>query len=333
MVSIGYGLLSEEHDGPTLVRNAQRAEEVGFSFALISDHYHPWTNAQGQSTFVWSILGAIAQATERLIVGTGVTCPTMRIHPAIIAQAAATVAQLMPGRFYLGVGSGERLNEHIIGEHWPEPFIRQDMLEEAIEVMRTLWQGGVQSHYGEFFTVEKARIFSLPDDLPPIFLGTSGPRGAAMAGESCDGFIGTSPDKKVIQAFQETGNQGPRIALMHLGYAESEEAGRRLMKEQWPNAALRGQLGQELALPADFEAATRTVREDDFPDLIPFGPDPDRVVQTVRQYVDAGFDHVVLHQVGKDQDSFLTWMRDEVLPKLDAQPASEALGRQMPTPR
>lgn len=328
MVSIGYGLLSEEHTGPQLVANAQRAEEVGFSFALISDHYHPWTNAQGQSTFVWSTLGAIAQATERLIVGTGVTCPTVRIHPAIIAQAAATVAQLMPGRFYLGVGSGERLNEHILGDPWPEPFVRQDMLEEAIEVIRTLWEGGTQSHYGDFFTVQDARIYSLPDQLPPILLGTSGPRGATLAGEACDGLIGTAPDADLVKTFEGTGNPGPKVALMHLAYAESERAGRRLMKEQWPNAGLTGQLGQELGRPEDFEAACATVREEDFSDKIPCGPDPDAVVRAVQSYVDAGFDHVVLHQVGKDQAGFFTFMEREVMPKLDAQPASSALGRQ-----
>ena len=167
---IGYALSSEEHAPADLVRYARLAEERGFTYALISDHFHPWTDRQGQSPFVWSVIGAIAEATERLRLGTGVTCPTIRIHPAIIAQAAATAAALMPGRFFLGVGTGENLNEHILGDRWPEGRVRLEMLEEAIEVIRLLWQGGYQSHHGTHYTVEQARLYTLPDEPPPIMV-------------------------------------------------------------------------------------------------------------------------------------------------------------------
>src|SRR3954465_13378228 len=161
MAELGYALSSEEHRPNDLVRAAQRAEEVGFTFALISDHFHPWVDAQGQSPFVWSVLGGIAHATQRLRVGTGVPCPLVRVHPAIIAQATATVAAMMPGRFFLGVGSGENLNEHILGDRWPLPDERLEMLEEAVEVIRLLWQGGEQTHRGRHYTVDHARVYTL----------------------------------------------------------------------------------------------------------------------------------------------------------------------------
>src|SRR5690349_22926050 len=174
MLEIGYSLSSEEHRPNDLVRAARRAEEVGFTFALISDHFHPWIDKQGQSPFVWSVLGGIAQATERLRLGTGVTCPILRYHPAILAQAAATVAAMMPGRFFLGVGTGENLNEHVLGQHWPPYTVPLEMLEEAIGVLRLLWQGGVQSHRGRYYTVENARIYTLPEQPVPIYVAGTG---------------------------------------------------------------------------------------------------------------------------------------------------------------
>ena len=183
MVQIGYTLSSEEHAPNDLVKQAKRAEEVGFPFAMISDHYHPWIDNQGHSPFVWATLGGIAQSTNTLRVGTGVTCPTIRIHPAIIAQATATVASMMPGRFMFGVGSGENLNEHILGDHWPQVDIRQEMLEEAVDVIRTLWQGGLQSYHGNYYDVENARIYTLPDEIPPIHVAAAGQKAATLAGE------------------------------------------------------------------------------------------------------------------------------------------------------
>jgi len=211
MTAVGYALSSEEHGASDLVRHARRAEEAGFSFAVISDHYHPWIDRQGQSPFVWGVLGAIAQATESLRVGTGVTCPTVRIHPAIVAQAAATAATLMPGRFFLGLGTGERLNEHILGTPWPEWDVRSDMLEEAVGVIRELWDGAVTSHHGRHYTVENARIYSLPDRLPPIYLAAGGPKAARLAARLGDGLIGTGPDASLIDGFAGAGGEGPRL--------------------------------------------------------------------------------------------------------------------------
>jgi coenzyme F420-dependent glucose-6-phosphate dehydrogenase len=174
MVHLGYKLSSEEFGPTDLVRFAARAGGAGFDFALISDHFHPWTDRQGESPFVWSVLGAIAHGTRRLRVGTAVTCPTIRVHPAIIAQAAATMAALMKGRFFLGVGSGENLNEHVVGRGWPSPVVRLAMLEEAVRVIRLLWDGGTQSFHGRFYTVEDARLYTLPDEPPALMIAANG---------------------------------------------------------------------------------------------------------------------------------------------------------------
>src|SRR5512143_669201 len=196
MTELGYAFSSEEHRPNDLVRYARMAEEAGFTFGLISDHFHPWLDKQGNSPFVWSVLGGIAQVTQRLRVGTGVTCPTIRIHPAIIAQAAATIGAMMPGRFFLGVGTGENLNEHILGDKWPPVEIRQEMLTEAVSVIRLLWKGGMQSHRGTYYVVENARIYTLPDKLPDIYVAAAGPKSAEVAGRIGDGLISTAPKKE-----------------------------------------------------------------------------------------------------------------------------------------
>ena len=219
MTAVGYALSSEEHSAIDLVRHARRAEEAGFSFAVISDHYHPWIDRQGQSPFVWGVLGAIAQATETLRVGTGVTCPTVRIHPAIIAQASATAASLMPGRFFLGLGTGERLNEHILGAPWPAWDVRAEMLAEAVGVIRRLWEGAMTSHRGRHYTVDAARIYSLPDQLPPIYLAAGGTKAAREAAQLGDGIIGTGPDHSIIDAFGDAGGTGPRIGQVTVSWA------------------------------------------------------------------------------------------------------------------
>jgi len=209
-IKLGYALSSEEHAPNDLVRHARLAEQAGFSFALISDHFHPWVDAQGHSPFVWSVIGAIAHATERLELGTGVPCPTTRIHPAIIAQASATAAAMMPGRFFLGVGTGENLNEHILGDRWPPHDLRLERLEEAVHVIRQLWQGGSQSHYGKHYTVENARLYTLPEELPRIVVAASGPLAAEAAGRFGDGLCSTAPKAEIIKAFTGAGGSGPR---------------------------------------------------------------------------------------------------------------------------
>ena len=317
MAELGYALSCEEHLPNDLVRNARAAEEAGFTFALISDHFHPWIDQQGQSPFVWSVIGGIAQATERLRLGTGVTCPTIRIHPAIIAQAAATSAAMMPGRFFLGVGTGENLNEHILGDHWPAPDERLDMLEEAIDVIRQLWEGGYQTFRGTYYTVENARIYTLPDEPPAIAVAAGKPGAAELAGQLGDGFVGTSPDAELIETFQNAGGEGkPRYGQLTVCWAETEEEAKRTAHQWWPNAAVKGDLSQELPLPDHFEQASQNVTEDDVAEAIVCGPDPERHLEQLRQYVDAGYDHVYVHQVGPDQKGFFRFYEREIIGKL-----------------
>ena len=316
MTAIGYALSSEEHTATDLVRHARRAEEAGFSFAVISDHYHPWIDRQGQSPFVWGVLGAIAEATERLRVGTGVTCPTVRIHPAIIAQASATAAALMPGRFFLGLGTGERLNEHILGAPWPEYEVRAEMLAEAVEVIRELWKGAVTSHRGRHYTVDSARIYTLPDPLPPIYMAAGGPRAAQEAARRGDGLISTAPDKELVDGYRKAGGTGPRIGQVTICWARTEAEARRTALEWWPTVALHGEVSQELASPAHFEELAKSVTEEQVAELVPCGPDVERHVEKITGYLDAGFDQVYVHQVGPDQAGFIKFAEGELLPAL-----------------
>jgi coenzyme F420-dependent glucose-6-phosphate dehydrogenase len=317
MVEFGYALSSEEHTPNDLVRFACRAEEVGFTFALISDHYHPWIDRQGHSPFVWSVIGGIAQATQRLTLGTGVTCPTMRIHPGIIAQAAATSAAMMPERFFLGVGTGENLNEHIFGDRWPVHDMREEMLEEALEVIRLLWQGDTLTYRGVYFTVENARIYTLPARLPSIFMAASGPRAAEAAGRMADGLITTAPETDLLKRFEGGGGTGkPSYGQLTVCWAQDEASARRTAYEYWPTAAVRGELNQELPTPTHFEQVAKMVREEDVAQAIICGPDPERHIAGVKAFVDAGYDHVYVHQIGPDQEGFFRFYAREVLPKL-----------------
>ncbi|HVL81408.1 MAG TPA: TIGR03557 family F420-dependent LLM class oxidoreductase [Actinomycetota bacterium] len=315
MTAIGYALSSEEHAPNDLVRYAAAAEEAGFGYALISDHFHPWVDKQGHSPFVWSVIGGIAQATDRLRLGTGVTCPMIRIHPAICAQAAATAAAMMPGRFFFGVGTGENLNEHILGDRWPPIDVRLEMLEEAVEVIRLLWQGGTQSHRGRYYTVENARIYTLPDELPPIVVAASGSKAAELAGRVGDGLVCTSPDAETVEAFQKAGGSGPRYAQVTVCWAADERDAVRTAHEWWPNAATKGQLSQELARPAHFEQVAQMISPEDVAEEVACGPDPKRHLEMIQEYVDAGFDHVYVHQVGPDQEGFLRFYQQEILPR------------------
>jgi G6PDH family F420-dependent oxidoreductase len=316
-VELGYALSSEEHGPIDLVQNARRAEEVGFGFALISDHYHPWVDAQGESPFVWSVIGGIARATERLRLGTGVTCPTIRIHPAIVAHAAATCAAMMPGRFFLGVGTGENLNEHVTGAKWPAPDERLELLEEAIEIMRLLWQGGYQTHRGKHYTVENARLYTLPEEPPEIAVAAAQPQAARLAGEHGDALISVAPDEEVVGEFEDAGGKGkPRYGQLHVCVAESEEEAKRTARAIWPNAGLEGPLSQELALPEHFEAAAEMVDEEDVAEQVICGRDPDRHLEQIQAFDDAGFDHVYVHQVGRDQETFFAFYEREILPRV-----------------
>ena len=310
---IGYGLSSEEHEPRQLVWNAARAEQVGFAFASISDHFHPWINEQGHSPFVWGVLGAIAEATEHLPVGTGVTCPTVRTHPAVIAQAAATAACLMPGRFFLGVGTGEALNEHVLGDRWPPAPIRLAMLEEAVQVIRLLWEGGSKDHHGTYYTVEDATIFDLPDQRPPVVVAAAGPKAATLAAHIGDGMWTVGPQGEAVQTFDAEGGAGkPRYAQAVVCCAEDEAEARQTARQRWPNIAVAGQLTQDLPTPEHFEQATQMVTEDDVASSVPCGPDVARHVDTVQQFADAGYTHLYLQQVGPDQEGFLRFWEEEL---------------------
>jgi coenzyme F420-dependent glucose-6-phosphate dehydrogenase len=316
-MEIGYSLSSEESTAADLVRYAVGAEEAGFSCALISDHFHPWLTRQGQSPFVWTVIGAIAHATKRLAIGTGVTCPIVRIHPAIIAQAAATAALLMPGRFFLGLGTGENLNEHILGLYWPPSDIRRKMLQEAVMILRLLWRGGSQSYRGEYFTVEKAQVFSLPEKPPPIMIAAAGGRAAELAGEIGDGLISTLASDSLVRKFRisDGASEKPRYGQMTVCWAKTEAEAKKIAKEWWAVAAIPGELMSQLATPAEFEAVAELVDEEAVAAKMICGPDPERHLEEIESYRKAGFDHVYIHQVGPDQNGFFEFYQREILPK------------------
>ena len=323
MVEIGYAMSSEEHLPNDLVRHAAMAEEHGLTFALISDHFHPWVDSQGHSPFVWSVIGGIAQVTQRLQLGTGVTAPIMRTHPAIIAHAAATSAVMLEGRFFLGVGTGENLNEHILGQGWPATDRRREMLEEAIQVIRHLWEGGYQSHYGKFYTVENARIYDLPEQPVPIMVAASGEQSAEAAGRVGDGFIGTSPQAETIQAFERAGGAGkPKYGQATVCWGEDEAEAIRTAHRIWPNAGVQGQLSQELPLPLHFEQASANVTEEQIAEAVVCGPDPQRHIDQIQQYADAGYTHVYIHQIGPEQEGFMRFYEREILPHFRGEGAS-----------
>lgn len=325
MVELGYTLSSEESRPNDLVRWAAIAEDTGFTFATISDHFHPWITAQGNSPFVWATLGGVARATDRLRVGTAVTCPTMRVHPAIIAQAAATVQDMFEGRFFLGLGAGENLNEHVMGEAWPQPAIRHEMLLDAIDVIRALWTGDEVNHFGPYFTVDEAKLFTLPERAPEIYVAASGPQSARLAAEN-DGLISTAPDPDLVAAFADAGGADkPRYGQLTLCYAESERRAREIALERWPTSALPGNVNWEIKTVEMFDQLVANVTEEQVAKSFPCGPDPRPVIEQIEAFAGAGFTHVFMHQVGAEQEPFLEWAGREILPRFGArepQPAT-----------
>jgi G6PDH family F420-dependent oxidoreductase len=309
---IGYFLACEEFGPRELVAQARRAEEAGFHALWISDHYHPWNDEQGHSAFVWSVIGALAEATS-LPVTTGVTCPTVRIHPAVIAQAAATSGVLHRGRFQLGVGSGEALNEHILGDGWPEADVRLEMLQEAVEVIRMLWQGGDRSHHGRHYTVENARVYDLPDEPVPILVSGFGPKAIGLAARIGDGFCTTTPDPDAIGLYRSEGGKGPVHAGAKVCFMDDEERALETVLRLWPNEGLPGELAQVLPTPAHFEQACELVTGEHI--ASPVGPDVERHVESLQQYADAGVDELFVQQIGPEQDAFFTTWAGQVLPR------------------
>jgi G6PDH family F420-dependent oxidoreductase len=316
MVSIGYFLSSEEFGPKELVRQAVLAERVGFSRLWISDHYHPWNREQGNSPFVWSVIGALSERTT-LPITTAVTCPTVRIHPAVLAQAAATAAVQCEGRFTLGVGSGEALNEHIFGDAWPTTDVRLSMLEEAVEVIRALHRGGPVNHHGEHYTVDQAEIFTRPAEPVPIYVSGFGPKAAALAGRIGDGFACVQPDADLVSTFRENGG-GTRPAQggFKVCYGRDEQEAVATAHRLWPNEQLPGELAQVLPTPRHFEQASTLVTPEMIAENVPCGPDPQRYVDRLRAYVDAGYDEVYVQQIGPDQDQFFEFWTEHVLPRV-----------------
>ncbi|NGN68349.1 TIGR03557 family F420-dependent LLM class oxidoreductase [Streptomyces sp. A7024] len=315
MTEYGYFLAAEEHGPRELVEQARMAEQAGFTSLWISDHFHPWTGDQGESPFVWSVIGAISEATS-LPVQTAVTCPTVRIHPAIIAQAAATSALLNDG-FRLGVGSGEALNEHVLGDRWPPAPVRLEMLEEAVTVIRRLLSGEEITHYGKHYTVENARIYSLPDQPVPIDVSAFGPAAVEVAGRIGDGLITMMPDTAAIERFRKSGGgQKPVRGGTKVCYGPNRQEAIRTVRRLWPNIVIPGELAQVLPSPAHFEQAAEQATESALADAVVCGDDPDQHVAALKAYEDAGFDSVYVNQIGPHQQAFFDFYRSKVLPQL-----------------
>ena len=311
---VGYFLSSEEFTPQQLIEQARLAERAGFSGLWISDHYHPWNDAQGNSPFVWGVIGALSQATS-LPVTTAVTCPTLRIHPAVIAQATATAAVQLEGRFMFGVGSGEALNEHIFGDPWPNADVRLEMLEEAIEVIRRLWTGEQVSHRGQHYTVENARIYTRPEAPPPIYVSGFGPKATALAGRIGDGYCLVSPDVDSVQRFRDAGGgDKPVQAGAKVCFGDDEAESRRTAHRLWPNEVLPGELAQIIPTPAHFEQASELVTEEMIGEALPCGPDLDRHIAHLQQYADAGVDALFVQQIGGGHEAFFDAYRETVLP-------------------
>ena len=318
MIEFGYFLSSEEHKPNQLVGYAQMAEQSGFKFVVISDHFHPWVSQQGESSFVWSVLGGIAHTTQRVAVGTGVTCPIMRIHPALIAQAAATVADMMPGRFFLGLGTGEYLNEHIFGDVWPSIEARRKMLAEAIYIMRELWKGEEYSCNGTYFTVRDARIYTLPEKLPPIYIAASGPESAELAAEISDGLISTSSGDEVVKAFKKNGGAGkPCFGSIKVCWAHSLEEAKETVKQWWPVSGVSGALHVDLPTPRHFEDVVEAMGKPKIPEDTILGPNPTSYLKAIQSLQENGYDHIYIHQVGPDQEGFLKFFKSELLPLME----------------
>ncbi len=321
MVKLGYKLMAEEHGPGDLIRYAQCAEEAGFEFAAISDHYFPWLKEQGHSPFAWSVLGAIAQAT-RLGLMTAVTCPIMRYHPAIVAQAAATMGLLTDGRFTLGLGAGERLNEHIVGEGWPGVIERHERLGEALDIIQGLLAGKLTSYRGDHFRLDHAKLFDRPKRKPPVIVAAGGPDAARLAAEKADGLIVTEEKKEILKAYRDAGGRGPIYAEIGMCCARTEKQGRetahryrRWSLAGWPVLA-------ELPHEEAFAAASKQISVEAVGEEVTCGPSPDVHLEAIHGYLDIGCDHIILSQIGPDQEFFFDLFEKKLAPALRSKKAA-----------
>ncbi|MFE3787662.1 LLM class F420-dependent oxidoreductase [Streptomyces goshikiensis] len=318
MVRFGYTMMTEQAGPRELVEHVAAAERAGFDFSVTSDHYSPWLAAQGHSPYAWSVLGAAAQATTTIPLMTYVTCPTVRYHPAVVAQKAATLQLLSEGRFRLGLGSGENLNEHVVGPGWPAAHVRLGMLEEAVEIIRALFAGGGVNHHGQYFDVENARLWDLPEQPPPIGVAVSGDRSCDLAGRLADLVIAIDPERELLEAFDRAGGAGkPRVGQLAVCYDPDRDAAVARAHEQFRWSAGGWRVNAELPGPAAFDQAARYVRPEDIAESIPCGDGTDEFVDAVRPFADAGFTEIALVQVGgAHQRPFIDWAESVLLPAL-----------------
>jgi G6PDH family F420-dependent oxidoreductase len=321
MTRFGYTMMCEQAPPDQLVRDVQRAEEAGFDFSVISDHYQPWLEEQGHSGYAWSILGAAAQATSTIGLMTYVTCPTIRYHPAVVAQKAATMQILSANRFRLGLGAGENLNEHVVGRGWPAVGVRHEMLSEAVEVIGALFDArdGARVNYrGRHFEVEQAQLWDLPTERVPVGIAVSGESSCALAGAKADVMIAVEPKSDLVGMFEDAGGQGkPKVGQVALAYDIDRDAAVQRAHEQFRWFGLGWKVNADLPNPESFDAATQFVTPDDVAGALGCGPDVDEHVEKIKPFIDAGFDEIALVQIGAGhQDAFIDWARRELLPAL-----------------
>jgi G6PDH family F420-dependent oxidoreductase len=309
---IGYFLSCEEFTPAQLIEQARLAQDAGFQGLWISDHYHPWNDEQGQSPFVWSIIGALSQVVT-IPVTTAVTCPIMRIHPAVVAQAAATSAALHEGRFVLGVGTGEALNEHILGDRWPFAEERLEMLEEAVGVLRQLWAGEYVTHHGKHYTVDQARLYTLPAEPPKVYVSAFGPKAMDVATRIGDGYISTTPDADLVKQFRAGAGDKPVQGGFKGCWAPTEDEGVEIAHRLWANAGVPGELSQVLPSPKHFEQASQLVTPEMTRKSAPCGPDPAGHAEQLKKYEDAGFDEVYVSNMGPHYRELIDLYRREFL--------------------
>jgi G6PDH family F420-dependent oxidoreductase len=318
MTDFGYTMMCEQSRPDRLVGDLCSAERAGFDFSVISDHYAPWLEEQGHSGYAWSILGAAAHATERIGLMTYVTCPILRYHPVVVAQKAATVQILSGGRFRLGLGAGENLNEHVVGKRWPAVGVRHEMLSEAIDVISALFDGGNVNHRGKYFDAESARLWDLPETRVPVAVAVSGEASCSLAGRKADIMVATEPKPELGRMFDAAGGVGkPRVGQIALAYYPDRETAVQRAHDQFRWFGLGWKVNADLPGPSSFEAATQFVSPEEVGEQISCGPDLEEHVEAIRSFLDADFTEVALVQIGGDQqEPFIDWAQEKLLPAL-----------------
>jgi G6PDH family F420-dependent oxidoreductase len=317
MTKYGYTVMAEQSTPRQMIDGAVRAEEAGFDFLMVSDHFHPWLSSQGESPFTWTVLGAIAERTSRIEIITAVTCPFVRYHPAVIAQAAATVQVISEGRFRLGLGAGERLNEHVVARGWPAVDVRHEMLTESVEIIRALWSGGNHTYRGKHMQVEDARLYTLPDSAPDVVIAAGGPRATGLAARIGDGAMFVEPNAELVGQFRsDGGGEKPVYGQLAVCWAADEAQAKKTAHDRWRFALSGWRVQAELPNVANFEAESAKAREEDVAEMVACGPDPQRFVTAIGRWTAAGFTHVGVVQAGDDQEGFLRFWQEELRPRL-----------------